>query len=170
MVANNIQDFSKLTIQNLQMDQFVLVDITTINNLEILQNKRTKNNSKICLIDKFKCMTFGGERLLRSNLLQPIKRGDQISARQGLVAAFLDDYEGVLEIQSWLKNFKNFDNLAVKVLCFDDDYAGDEKNGGRVGFNVEFFGKLVFDVVNFLQPLETIREEIRKGKPKTSSK
>ncbi len=62
----------------------MVVERTCIKNLEIFLNSED-NTTKDSFFSEFECVTTGGKRLLRSNLLQPMIDKAAIIARQDAV-------------------------------------------------------------------------------------
>lgn len=60
-----------LNIKWHHLEQVLVIDSQTIADLEIFINKETKS-IKNTFIDNFTCITNGGTRMLRSNILQPL--------------------------------------------------------------------------------------------------
>lgn len=159
MYENNIEEVVKLTLQHIKMDDFVLLTLPTLINLSVIpiEEKTGKNNEKVTyLSDCFDCCTFGGSRLLRGCLLQPSKDMKLIHRRQSLLTAFLKNYHIPLEIQKsifllrnlGLKNMKNFDNIAMKVLCLDEEVDIE---------NVELYGNLLIDLLSVITHISQIK-------------
>lgn len=67
------------------LEEFLVVDSQTIRDLEIFINYRTKQSNENTFIDNFKCLTAGGTRMLRANILQPLTSLKQIRERSKLV-------------------------------------------------------------------------------------
>ena len=65
------------------------MDSQTIRDLEIFINYESKKSNRNTFIDNFRCLTDGGTRLLRANLLQPITNTQQIGARTKLLTQIL---------------------------------------------------------------------------------
>lgn len=72
-----------------QVSGYMLVDPSTLANLEVLANART-GDTKQCLFGVLnKCRTRGGQRLLRASLRMPLRDRPSIVARQACVQELL---------------------------------------------------------------------------------
>ncbi len=76
--------YSALNIKWHYLEEVLVIDSQTINDLQIFINKETKI-IKNTFIDNFKCLTDGGMRMLRANILQPLTDEAMINERFNLV-------------------------------------------------------------------------------------
>ena len=70
---------------------------------------------------------------------------------QKMVQLFMRNYSSTIEIQKWLATMKNFDNIAVKVLTFNEELEIE---------NVELYGKLLIDLVSMVTHLGLIKKSL----------
>jgi len=90
----------------------VLIDLATIESLELLLNNKTKT-SKDSLIECFECQTVGGSedflinlmalirigRLLRAAILQPLNNKAKIEARFDAVDEIIGNQELIVDLR-----------------------------------------------------------------------
>ena len=62
------------------------------------------------------------------------------------------NYSSTIEIQKWLATMKNFDNIAVKVLTFNEELEIE---------NVDLYGKLLIDLVSMVTHLTLIKKSLQ---------
>lgn len=64
-------NYNSLKIKWHLLEDLLIIESQTILELEIFLNGETKSKSN-CFVDNFVCLTHGGTRMLRANLLQPL--------------------------------------------------------------------------------------------------
>lgn len=64
-------NYNSLSIKWHLIEDLLIIESQTIAELEIFLNADTKNKDN-CFVDNFQCLTHGGSRMLRANLLQPL--------------------------------------------------------------------------------------------------
>ena len=106
---------ASLLIQWHHLEDTLIVETQTLADLEIFLNTQTKKKEK-CFVEKFKCETRGGTRMLRANILQPLYDKAKIEERQNFVELLLNNTSLYQSIKSQLTKFKEFETLAVKFI------------------------------------------------------
>ncbi|KAJ5068017.1 muts protein [Anaeramoeba ignava] len=96
---------NSLKIEFKPLEGSMLIDSSTIKNLEILSNSRTGNkaNSLLKLLDSTK--TLGGYRLLRANLVQPPNDITMITSRLEFFSELLKETDSHIEMSKILPFF-----------------------------------------------------------------
>ncbi len=99
-----------------QTAQFMEMDLTALNNLEICKNMRDgeKRHSLFWVLDK--CKTTMGSRMLRSWLMRPLLQMDKISARHTAVEAFTKDLALADNVQALLAGVYDMERLCGRVV------------------------------------------------------
>lgn len=99
------------------LEEVLVIDSQTIADLEIFINKETKI-IKNTFIDNFKCLTDGGMRMLRANILQPLTDTKTINERFDLVEILLrENNKGILDmLMKELMKFKNYEPITAKFI------------------------------------------------------
>lgn len=102
-------------ISYIQSNQFMILDATTIKNLELVRNLRDGRikGSLLDIID-FSVTLMGG-RLLRSWLLQPLLNSSDIETRQDAVSEFLKHPIERQELRDKLKEISDLERLTGKI-------------------------------------------------------
>lgn len=79
-LENNLEtkfNYNSLSIKWHVIEDLLIIESQTISELEIFINAETKNKQN-CFIENFICLTYGGTRMLRANLLQPLANEQNI--------------------------------------------------------------------------------------------
>jgi DNA mismatch repair ATPase MutS len=63
--------YTSLNIKWHMIEDLLVIESQTIRELEIFLNGETRSQRN-CFVDEFSCLTQGGKRMLRANLLQPL--------------------------------------------------------------------------------------------------
>ncbi len=97
------------------LDSFMILDQSTIRNLEIFRNLRdgSSKGSLISVIDRTK--TSMGARLIRKWISYPLLDVEAITKRLELTGSFVDHFEIRSEIRNILTNFADLERLAAKI-------------------------------------------------------
>ncbi len=97
------------------LDSFMVLDQSSIRNLEIFKNLRdgSANGSLISIIDKTK--TPVGARLLRKWLAYPLLNTQEISDRSDLTKSFVENFSIRRIIRDILRSFGDLERLAGKI-------------------------------------------------------
>ncbi len=109
----NIPIFKKITV--LRRESHMLLDATTLKNLEITRNMRNGEieGSLLWVIDH--TFTPMGGRLLRTWLLNPLLEKEEIGHRQNAINDFMSDSVKLSKIQTLLKGIYDIERLASKI-------------------------------------------------------
>lgn len=105
--------FKKISVLN--NESHMLLDASTLKNLEVTRNMRDggREDSLLGVIDE--TLTPMGGRLLRSWLLKPLLDIDDIKQRQGAVGAMLGSADVLLEIQKILKGITDIERQTSRI-------------------------------------------------------
>ncbi len=97
------------------LDSFMVLDQSTLRNLEIFRNLRDglPNGALISVLDKTK--TPMGARLLRKWISYPLLDVDEIRKRSDLTKSFVGNFDVRREIRDTLTNFGDLERLAGKM-------------------------------------------------------
>jgi DNA mismatch repair protein MutS len=97
------------------LDSFMVLDQSSMRNLEIFKNLRdgSSNGSLISVLDK--TLTPMGARLLRKWLSYPLMDVHEITRRLNLTKSFLEDHAVRREIRDILTDFGDLERLAGKI-------------------------------------------------------
>ncbi|MBU0952046.1 MAG: DNA mismatch repair protein MutS [Elusimicrobia bacterium] len=96
-------------------DEYMLLDNTAIDNLELVENLSTKKRENSLLEIMDNTATSMGSRLMRRYLLQPLTNAEKIKMRQKAVKFFID--EGIMrrQIQDLLKNTGDLERIISRI-------------------------------------------------------
>lgn len=105
--------FKKISV--MRRESKMLLDATTLKNLEITRNMRNNeiDGSLLWVIDE--TYTPMGGRLIRTWLLNPLLESDEICRRQDAVEALIDDQETFSKIRPHLKGISDIERLASRI-------------------------------------------------------
>lgn len=97
------------------LDSFMILDQSTIRNLEIFRNLRdgSSKGSLISVIDTTK--TSMGGRLLRKWISYPLMDVEAIEKRLDLTGSFVDHFQIRRELRDFLTNFADLERLSAKI-------------------------------------------------------
>lgn len=116
-----IQETQKIKLQHLQRIQlytpydYMLLDQSTIRNLELVQTNigGEYNSSLLSIIDK--TITAMGTRLLKKRLLYPLNNKKKIEQRLNVVNKYFNNPKLLKATQESLKNIYDIDRLLSKI-------------------------------------------------------
>lgn len=156
MIDNNISvEGAGISSQFYEIDNFLIMDSVTTSDLELISTKSSTEKSKEArqgLFGAFKCCTYGGERLLRSLLLQPPKSTFIIKEKQKIVK-FINKIpprtRNAISVE--LTAFKKFDNFAVKLLCLPQDLD-------LAKFDVVLYSRLLHDIQYLISSVRRLKK------------
>lgn len=116
-----------IVIKDIESSTYMtLIHEDCLNMLNVFSGLSVARGSKPipCLFQRMSkfCVTKGGKRLLRSNLMQPPRDLTLISKRQDCVEQMIEDHDGMLAVQSALSGLSDTANGAdglLKIMCMD---------------------------------------------------
>jgi DNA mismatch repair protein MSH4 len=97
------------------LEDLLIIESQTIFSLEVFLNAETKEKEN-CFISNFVCLTHGGNRMLRANMLQPLSNEQAIKSRYDLVQVLLDDRTLFDILSKELMKFRNFEIITAKFI------------------------------------------------------
>jgi DNA mismatch repair protein MutS len=102
-------------IRVLRRDSYMLLDGSTLRNLEVVRNMKDGGivGSLLWVLDE--TQTPMGGRLLRSWLLNPLVDGDEIRKRQDAVSAFTQESDNLSEMRDILRNITDVERLSSRI-------------------------------------------------------
>ena len=102
-------------IDSYELSQYVILDGSTIKNLELTETLREKNKygSLLWAIDKTK--TNMGARLLRNRICQPLKDVNDILKRQNFVSEFVEKQDVRFNVMSVLEQIYDIQRLSTRL-------------------------------------------------------
>jgi len=105
--------FKKISV--MRRETKMLLDATTLKNLEITRNMRNNeiDGSLLWVIDE--TYTPMGGRLMRTWLLNPLLESEEIIRRQDSVEALINDQEKFSKIQTHLKGISDIERLSSRI-------------------------------------------------------
>lgn len=89
----------------------MLLDPSTVHNLELLRNRRTADAKASLFGVLNQCKTAAGARVLRANLIQPSTDADTINTRLDAVAELLERDEALVDVGKVLPSLADCDRL-----------------------------------------------------------
>jgi DNA mismatch repair protein MutS len=105
--------FKKIRV--LRRESRMMLDATTLRNLEITKNMQTGETDGSLLWVMDETMTPMGGRLIRNWLLNPLLDVQEIKQRQGAVSAMLSESDRFARLQGFLKVIYDIERLSSKV-------------------------------------------------------
>ncbi len=102
-------------IQNYQINNFMNLDATTINSLELIYNIRANKNNATLFSILNKCQTPMGQRLLRNWILHPLKDKKKIQKRLDATEQLFKNPEINEEIREQLDNVYDIERIISKI-------------------------------------------------------
>jgi DNA mismatch repair protein MutS len=102
-------------IRVLRRDSYMILDSSTLRNLEIVRNMKDGGTvgSLLWVLDE--TLTPMGGRLLRNWLLNPLLDGDEIRKRQNAVSLFARDSVSLSGMRDILKNITDIERLSSRI-------------------------------------------------------
>ncbi len=112
-LKDNVPKFEK--IEPYELSEYMIIDASTRKNLELVETLREKNKygSLLWAIDRTR--TNMGARLLRTWICQPLKRIEQIMARQNAVSELVEKSSVRLQLAGLLEKVYDIQRLATKI-------------------------------------------------------
>ncbi len=116
----NVRQLKDLTYINkleiINVNDYLEMDVHTIRNLELVETIRLKERtySLIWLLDK--CKTAMGSRLLKTWLLNPLKKEEQILARYQKIEKLNNEFILKDELRKYLYEIYDIERLAGKII------------------------------------------------------
>lgn len=109
----NVPKFER--IESYELSEFLVIDAATRKNLELVETLREKNRygSLLWAIDNTK--TNMGARLLKSWICQPLRKPEDILARQKYVTEFVEKSDLRLRMASLLEKVYDIQRLATRI-------------------------------------------------------
>ncbi len=109
----NVPKFER--IESYELSEFLIIDAGTRKNLELVETLREKNKfgSLLWAIDNTK--TNMGARLLKSWLCQPLRKREDIVARQNYVSELVEKAELRVQMAASLEKIYDIQRLATKI-------------------------------------------------------
>lgn len=111
----NVDHFSKVNV--LDDNDFLMMDVHTIRNLELFETLRMKErqNSLLWLIDK--CKTAMGSRKLKSWMLKPLRDKEKIEERYDRIATLNENFLERSSLATNLYEVYDIERLCGKISC-----------------------------------------------------
>ncbi len=109
----NVPKFER--IERYELSEYLVIDAATRKNLELVETLREKNKygSLLWAIDNTK--TNMGARLLKNWICQPLRKKEDILARQDYVTEFVEKADLRIQMSSALEKVYDIQRLATKV-------------------------------------------------------
>ncbi len=103
------------TISNYSVSNYMILDINTRRNLELIETIRdkVKKGSLLWLLDKT-CTAMGG-RLLKKWIEEPLKKIKNINWRLNIVEYFVDNFQTTDEVKKLLSDVYDIERLLSKI-------------------------------------------------------
>ncbi|KAG5265943.1 hypothetical protein AALO_G00248090 [Alosa alosa] len=115
-VQNSIYAPRSLKVSFQGSDQTAMIDSASASNLELVVNNRD-HRSNHCLLGVLNyTKTPGGERRLRSNILEPLVDVDTINIRLDTLQEFLEDEELFFGLKNAISHFLDIDQLLSVLI------------------------------------------------------
>ncbi len=116
LVVKQLKDLSHVSgVEIVKLDDYLEMDIHTIRNLEIVETIRLKERmySLLWFMDKTK--TAGGSRLLKNQLLQPLKDINAINKRYDMIDTLREQFLVKEELMVLLDEVYDLERLCGKI-------------------------------------------------------
>ena len=144
LVVKQLKDLSHISnVEIINLDEYLEMDIHSIRNLEIVETLRLKDRTYSLLWFMDKTKTAGGSRLLKKQLMQPLKEMKAINKRYDMVDKLREDFLVREELCSLLDEVYDLERLCGKVF------------GGSLN------ARDVLQIKNSLKVFPVINEKIR---------
>jgi DNA mismatch repair protein MutS len=106
----NITEISEEVYQGL-----VAIDATSKRNLELVENLKD-GSSEATLFDFVNhCITVGGERFLKQNILNPLTDLEKISGRQDAISELIAEFTLRAEVKEHFKYISDLERIAARI-------------------------------------------------------
>ena len=117
LVVKQLKDLSHISnVEIINLDEYLEMDIHSIRNLEIVETLRLKDRTYSLLWFMDKTKTAGGSRLLKKQLMQPLKEMKAINKRYDMVDKLREDFLVREELCSLLDEVYDLERLCGKVF------------------------------------------------------
>ncbi len=99
-----------------QPGDFMLLDLHTQKNLELVESPHHASEQQVTLLGALnRTVTSVGARMLRDWLLHPLRSVPQIQARNQVVAEFLENTTGLVDLREKLKEVKDLERIIGRL-------------------------------------------------------
>lgn len=158
-------------LRKINRQKTMLLDATTLRNLEIVRNIRDGSTKGTLLETLDATITALGSRLLKKFLLAPLLDLSEIEAREDVVEYFVKNSFKRYEIRELLKEIQDLERITTRISCNrcnPRDFIGLKNTLKiipklRAIFNEERLPELLQKIVEKLQPMDEIVELIERG-------
>ena len=157
-MKDNLPKFDR--IEPYELSEFMILDGSTRKNLELTETLREKNKygSLFWAIDRTR--TNMGARLLKNWICQPLKKVDDILARQNVVSEFVENSDVRINVNNVLEKIYDIQRLATRM----SNNSANPKDFLSLKNSLHFLPELL-DAANPLEnnpliSIEKYREEI----------
>ncbi len=117
LVVKQLKNLSHINnVEIINLDEYLEMDIHSIRNLEIVETLRLKDRTYSLLWFMDKTKTAGGSRLLKKQLMQPLKEMKAINKRYDMVDKLREDFLVREELCSLLDEVYDLERLCGKVF------------------------------------------------------
>jgi len=117
LVVKQLKDLSHVNnVEIINLDEYLEMDIHSIRNLEIVETLRLKDRTYSLLWFMDKTKTAGGSRLLKKQLMQPLKEMKAINKRYDMVDKLRENFLVREELCSLLDEVYDLERLCGKVF------------------------------------------------------
>jgi len=117
LVVKQLKDLSHISnVEIINLDEYLEMDIHSIRNLEIVETLRLKDRTYSLLWFMDKTKTAGGSRLLKKQLMQPLKEMKAINKRYDMVDKLRENFLVREELCSLLDEVYDLERLCGKVF------------------------------------------------------
>ncbi len=111
-----LRDISHIdSLQIILPSEYMKINDASINHLELLESKDSKDNKTSLFNNINDTVTNMGSRLLQQSIARPMTDENQIKARLDKVDIFYEDRELMQEIRSILKEMSDIDRLVARL-------------------------------------------------------
>ena len=107
--------FALKTISPLRSDSCMFLDAATQKNLELVHNVRDGSHEGTLLWVLDETLTPMGGRFLRSSIMKPLIKLQEISDRADAVEYLIDDFEMLEELRTSLRRIHDIERLAMRI-------------------------------------------------------
>lgn len=117
-ILNYLKDTQKTdllhfkNIKKINVSDYMIVDDSTIKNLEIFHSSNSDNNSLYNVLNN--CSTPMGQRLLRFDLVRPLIKKEMIEERLQAVKSLVE-YEEIDKLKTYLSNVYDIERIVGKI-------------------------------------------------------
>src|SRR5436190_7795968 len=119
---------------------YVLLDVATQTNLELVESRGTHNTSLLGVLDR--TITPMGGRRLRSWILQPLRNLDELERRQQMIADLLQESDLLAAIRTQLKSIRDIERATSRL----SQASGNARDLVALKFSLQEIPKLKTEV------------------------